>query len=153
MSGAEEVGRKAALSNHQRRGKFYLPPMAQVPIHAVDSLKREAPDFIWPIVLWSEGGDSHLRELCRLQEEVSDRLTQTKTLASSSTPRLDGKLSTLELWDTEGREAHRAFLIERVETRGLVSDSTKALGMLAEGLAEWAKVGHLNALAKYLTYT
>jgi hypothetical protein len=174
---------KGALSSHQRRGKFYLPPMAQVPIHAVDSLKAEAPDFIWPIVLWSEGGDSRLRELCRLQKDVSDHLAQTAKLASSLTPRLDGKLSTLEVWDTESREAHRAFLIERVETRGLVSDSlrvllgayssvpdswllmepwanripntelTDALVMLAEGLGAWAKVGHLNALAKYLTYT
>ncbi|WP_156623847.1 DUF5677 domain-containing protein [Mycobacterium sp. 852002-40037_SCH5390672] len=184
MPEAEELGRKGALSNHQRSGKFYLPPMAEVPINVVDSLKGEAPDFIWPIALWSEGGDGRLRELCRLQEEVSDRLTQSVELGSSSPPlRLDGKLSTLELWDTESREAHRTFLVERVETRGLVSDSflvllrayssvpgswlllepwanripdtepADALAMLAKGIAEWAKVGHLNALAKYLTYT
>jgi hypothetical protein len=170
------------LADHQRQGKKYLPYMARLPLLLSDSLKDEAPEFLWPSVLWVLGGDNMVSQICGLQQSLSDRLGE-ESRESARRHSLDGRMSTLELWDDELRGRHKDFLVERGASLGVFPDDfiavlrlygnvpggwlllepwrdksidipvERTFGVLATALAEWARKGHVQALGKYLTFT
>lgn len=174
------MDRKGSLSDHEKRGRKYLPQMAQLPVTSLHGLRDSGPDFIWPSMVWILGGDEKFSEFVTLQRTV---LGNDGTGRNDSRPRFDGRLSTLESWTPEQRAAHRDSLIEAIDDAGLLPDSLLAalrlypempgawllvepwaerdldggafdggLTLLARALANWGKGDHLNALTKYLTF-